>query len=108
MKDLTDRQAAYGGRVDAARSTPWRSGDGLVDLDGSVAFAVARLGLDAHVDVDVEGLGDIGDGSQIWDRALTGEQAGDDGSLDAEASCHLGLRHLLGLADVLQLLEKLG
>ena len=39
---------------------------------------------------------------------FAGEQPGDDGPLDAEAACDLGLGHLLGLAYVLQLLEELG
>lgn len=89
-------------------SAPDRSSRGFVDLDGGVAFAAAGLGLDANVDVYVEGLGDVGDGPEVGDGALAGEQPGDDGPLDAEASRHLGLGHLLGLADVLQLLEKLG
>ena len=63
--------------------------------------------LDVHVDVDVEGLGDVGGGSEVGDGAFAGEDPGDDGPLHAETACDLNLGHLLGLVDVLQLLEEL-
>jgi hypothetical protein len=76
------------------------SGCGLVDLDGRVALATARLRLDAHVDVDVQGIGNVRDGAEVG-NALTCKEAEDDRPLDAQPPGDLGLRELLGLADVL-------
>lgn len=80
-----------------------------MNLDRCVACMLA-FGLRAHVhlDVDVQRVGDIGDGIQLHVAAVAVQQSRDDRRSHADSACELGLGDAAARTDLIKAAQQFG